>query len=89
VARLPLDGGPLEGLAAPRVSGRYAWINRRGQATSNPTNGRALYERSGDRYIYAGHRIAFCNLCRAYHRRAEGGSETLPCPITEAQGATA
>lgn len=85
-ARLPISGGPLDGMEAARVSGRYAWINRAGHATSTPTHLRALYQRVGDAYVYAGHRIKFCNMCRAYHRRAEGGRESIPCPLTASEG---
>lgn len=57
-----------------------------GAATGKPTTGAALYE-YGEGLdgqpvaLYAGHRRRFCNGCGAYHVAAEGGSETLRCPL--------
>jgi hypothetical protein len=55
---------------------------RGGGATSDPKDGRALYEVSCRGYaIYAGHRTNLCAGCGGYHGTVEGGSERRPCPL--------
>lgn len=56
-----------------------------GGAVPHPTDGLALYEllerRRGAVYVYAGHRLTYCNGCGCYHGRAEGGREKRPCAL--------
>lgn len=86
--RLTLAGGPLDGMDVRRVSGDWAWIDRRGRVSPKPVDLRALYrlERRGDGhvYAYAGHRWSYCNGCGSYHGKAEGGREKAPCPLAPA-----
>lgn len=92
--RLPLVGGPLDGMEARRVSGAWAWIDRRGRASARPVDRRALYRLGTDAagrraYNYAGHAFAYCGSCGAYHRKAEGGRERIPCPLSAPPEVTA
>jgi hypothetical protein len=64
------------------LPGARALFIRGGAAACQPRNGAALYEDVGDGVLlYAGHRTVFCNACKTYHPRCEGGSERRPCAL--------
>lgn len=65
-----------EGFCAPTV---LAFDG--GGASPKPTTGRALYAREDGCFLYAGHRMTYCNACGCYHGRAEGGREKRPCAL--------
>jgi hypothetical protein len=75
----------------PLLPGRTAAFFVGGHARSLPRDGAALYRHLdanervavGDRdvLIYAGHHTVYCSSCGAYHGKAEGGRERLPCAL--------
>lgn len=55
-----------------------------GAASSDPKDGRALYDlatASTGVALYAGHKTNLCPGCGAFHGTVEGGSERRRCPL--------
>jgi len=73
--KLTTDAGVLRPLLGQRPV-----FSVGGTTASEPRSGCALYEHTGGRLVYAGHRVYLCS-CGAYHGKAEGGREKRPCAL--------
>lgn len=96
--RVPVLGGPLDGVTRPAgedgVARRttFAWLDQAGRVHAGAAPGRELYvlERlgggRGEAYVFAGDSHYRCD-CGGYVRKAEGGQERQPCPLCGASNA--
>lgn len=65
MAGLPVVAGPLDGIKAKAIGGKFVWLDEQGGASRTPTKGGHVYIRESTRYRFAGHAHRVCR-CGAH-----------------------
>jgi hypothetical protein len=86
MGKVPVIGGPLDGIGRVRGRTRFAYISRWGRVFTEPSVNLHLYVLTADGYVYAGDAYARCS-CGGWMRKPEGGQERAPCALCGAMGA--
>ena len=69
MARIPVFGGPADGLVLPPRPLSYVWIDGAGRQSRDEREGAVLYRRTRDAYVFCGNRLRRC-ACGAFIERA-------------------